>query len=157
MESISKSSTIAIQKLQLACPQLRVLRAANISLTVSSSQSSPGFVHLEELSIPSSDSGIAGVITTSHTDTIIEELTKSSEKLKLLDIRGSRLVTPRALVKIPAWNIQLISLSNCPRLYTDQLGLAFSKVIIIIITEFSRYSSSCFLFLVSYFFFFLFS
>jgi hypothetical protein len=82
-----------------------------------------------------------------HTDNVIEQLTKSADKLKLLDIRGARYLTPRALVKIPAWNIQHLSISNCPKLHTEQLEMAFTKVSIQIIFSYLKIFFLDFIFL----------
>jgi F-box/leucine-rich repeat protein 6 len=131
VESLTKSTSIAVEKLQNSCPKLRIFRAANITLTSSPSILTNGFTNLEELSIPFNANFSTAIFMNAHTDNVIEQLTKSADKMKLLDIRGARYLTPRALVKIPAWNIQHLSISNCPKLHTEQLEMAFTKVYIL--------------------------
>ncbi len=72
VESLTKSTSIVVEKLQNSCPKLRVFRAANITLTLSSTILSNGFTNLEELSIPFN----------AHSDNAIEQFTKSADKLK---------------------------------------------------------------------------
>ncbi|CAG2183299.1 unnamed protein product, partial [Oppiella nova] len=128
VESLSKTASISVEKLQTSCPHLRILRAANITFTVSTSGSqTDGFVSLEELSIPFKSDFSTAIIQNAHTDNVLEQLTKNAENLKLLDIRGARYLSHRALVKIPAWNIQHLSVSNCPKLNTEHLEMAFTK------------------------------
>ena len=129
----SRSTSIAVDKLQRACPQLRVLRAANINFTptVCNAALVPvlGFPHLEELSIPFHESFM---MTTSmldgNTDWTIELLTKGAQNLTLLDIRGSRYISPRGLIKIPTWSMKYLSISNCPKLEDETLEMVFTKV-----------------------------
>lgn len=131
----SRSTAISVDKLQRACPNLRVLRAANVNFTptVCSAASSPvlGFPHLEELSIPFHESFMMPAsILDGNTDWTLELLTKGAENLTLLDIRGSRFISPRGLLKIPTWSLKHLSISNCAKLEDDTLEAAFSKVCI---------------------------
>ncbi|XP_054166310.1 F-box/LRR-repeat protein 6-like [Oppia nitens] len=128
VESLTKTASIPVEKIQTSCPNLRIFRAANIAFTVSTSGSqTDGFKALEELSIPSKSDFSTAIMQNAHTDNVLEQLTKNAENLKLLDIRGARYLSHRALVKIPAWNIQHLSISNCPKLNTDQLEMVFTK------------------------------
>ncbi|RWS02685.1 F-box/LRR-repeat protein 6-like protein [Dinothrombium tinctorium] len=111
---------IDIDKLQTSCPLLEILRLANVTLKTSH-LASHSFSYLEELSIP-----VQGE-TSGHSDAVIYALTKSAENLKLLDIRGSKFISPSCLVKIPAWNLQHLSISNCQRLCDPQLELILRK------------------------------
>ncbi|RWS26863.1 F-box/LRR-repeat protein 6-like protein, partial [Leptotrombidium deliense] len=119
----SSSAVIDVPKLQQSCPLLRVLRLASITLKASSS-SQYSFTKLEELSIP------VKTATVGHSDSVIYALTRTAENLTLLDIRGSSEVSVSCLVKIPAWNLQHLSISNCQRLCTPDLELVFRKVFI---------------------------
>ncbi|KAH7643346.1 hypothetical protein HUG17_10037 [Dermatophagoides farinae] len=121
----SRCSTIPIDKFQQSCPKMRILRAANIAFQpISLGCNTDGWPRLEELSIPFN---VDYMVSAGHTDLVIEQLTKSSENLKLLDIRGSPSITPRGLVKIPAWSLKHLSISNCPKMQDETLGMVFQK------------------------------
>lgn len=114
---------------------MRILRAANIAFQpISLGCNTDGWPRLEELSIPFN---VDYMVSAGHTDLVIEQLTKSSENLKLLDIRGSPSITPRGLVKIPAWSLKHLSISNCPKMQDETLGMVFQKVRIKIESFFS--------------------
>ncbi|KAI7685955.1 F-box/LRR-repeat protein 6 [Sarcoptes scabiei] len=117
-------SSISIEKFQQSCPNIRILRAANVCFQTTCSSSAIGWTKLEELSIPFN---VSFVMSAGHNDHIIERLTKSSENLTLLDIRGSANITPRGLVKIPAWSLKHLYISNCPKMQDDTLGMVFAK------------------------------
>nr|XP_027202235.1 F-box/LRR-repeat protein 6-like [Dermatophagoides pteronyssinus] len=121
----SRCSTIPIDKFQQSCPNMRVLRAANIAFQpIGFGCTTDGWPRLEELSIPFN---LDFMVSAGHSDLVLEQLTKSSENLKLLDIRGSPNITPRGLVKIPAWSLKHLSISNCPKMQDETLGMVFQK------------------------------
>lgn len=131
----ARSTSISIEKLQRSCPELRVLRAANVNFTptVCSAAAAPvpGFPKLEELSIPFHENFITpSLMMDGNTDWTLEMLTKGAEKLTLLDIRGSRYISPRGLLKVPSWNLKHLSISNCTKLEEqhETLGNVFTKV-----------------------------
>ena len=86
---------------------------------------SGGFPLLEELSIPYTDNAMSSYCTID--DLVLEQLTKGSEKLTLLDIRGLS-ITPHCLLKIPTWSLKHLSISNCPALQDDTMEMIFTKV-----------------------------
>lgn len=85
-----------------------------------------GWAKLKELSIPQYN--VDYITSASHNDQILEQLTKISENLTLLDIRGTSCTTPRGLVKIPAWSLKHLSISNCKKMENVSLGMVFQKV-----------------------------
>jgi len=115
---------IPIHKLQESCPLLKFLRLANLPINAVK-DNNLGFPNLEELSVPCNSDLIN--TTFNHNDTVIGNITKNSENLKLLDIRGLRNVSASCLIKIPAWNLQNLALDNCSRLFLS-LEMIISKV-----------------------------
>lgn len=104
-----------MEKLQIGCPKLRVLRVTNsqISLAPTSlteQMASPGFPELEELSLAGTEDGQ----TTSKfiDDNGIERILKCSHRLRLLDVRGCTKITDSGLVKVPAWDLEHLFLSG---------------------------------------------
>ena len=127
---------IPIHKLQEACPLLKVLRLANLPINAYK-DNNLGFPNLEELSIPCSNDFINSTSNFNHNDTVIGNITKNSENLKLLDIRGLRNVSASCLIKIPAWNLQNLALDNCSRISLS-LEMIISKVSFVLIITFTN-------------------
>lgn len=131
----ARSTSISIDKLQRSCPNLRILRAANVNFTPTVCSAAcppvPGFPKLEELSIPFHENFIVpSLMQDGNTDWTLELLTKDAAKLTLLDIRGSRYISPRGLLKVPTWTLKHLSISNCTKLEEqhETLGNVFTKV-----------------------------
>lgn len=110
-----KSARLHIEKLQIGCPKLRVLRITNSHITLAPASlteqvQSPGFPMLEELSL----AGLEDKITIARAvlDDDIERILKTSTKLKLLDIRGCIKLTDSGLVRVPAWDLEHLFLSG---------------------------------------------
>lgn len=130
----ARSTSISIDKLQRSCPNLRILRAANVNFTPTVCSAAcppvPGFPKLEELSIPFHENFIVpSLMQDGNTDWTLELLTKDAAKLTLLDIRGSRYISPRGLLKVPTWTLKHLSISNCTKLEEqhETLGNVFTK------------------------------
>ena len=130
--SITGSISISIHRLQTSCPRLRILNAANVTFTPAvcnaASPPVPGLPLLEELSIPFQENFMVTTYQDVNTDWTLECLTKGAERLTLLDIRGSRYISPRGLLKLPTWSMRHLSISNCAKLEDDNLKMVFSKV-----------------------------
>nr|XP_034980507.1 F-box/LRR-repeat protein 6 isoform X1 [Zootoca vivipara]XP_034980508.1 F-box/LRR-repeat protein 6 isoform X1 [Zootoca vivipara] len=98
-----------IEQLQVACPQLQVLRLLNLICYPKpiprSAPTSPGFPQLQELCLA----------TTSFTfvdDSVLKRILCTSSRLRVLDLRGCFHVTPKGLELLP-----------CPDLEQLYLGL----------------------------------
>ncbi|CAG9856654.1 unnamed protein product [Phyllotreta striolata] len=126
-------SQLHIEKLQMGCPDLRVLRITNSQIwlaaaNLSDQMGSTGFRKLEELSL----AGLEDDQTTtsrSVDDDCIERMLKSSTKLRLLDVRGCSKLTDSGLVRVPAWDLEHLFLSACyiTRLQNSGLELIMQK------------------------------
>ncbi|CAH1119054.1 unnamed protein product [Phaedon cochleariae] len=126
-------SLLHIEKLQIGCPKLRVLRITNSQIwlapaSLTEQVASPGFPMLEELSL----AGLEDDQTTTSRlvdDDCIERLLKSSTKLRLLDVRGCSKLTDSGLVRVPAWDLEHLFLSACyiTRLQNAGLELIVQK------------------------------
>uniref|UniRef100_V5IA56 F-box/LRR-repeat protein n=1 Tax=Anoplophora glabripennis TaxID=217634 RepID=V5IA56_ANOGL len=126
-------SLLHVEKLQIGCPKLRVLRITNSQIwlapaSLTEQVASPGFPMLEELSLAGLEEDQT---TTSRTvdDDCIERLLKSSNKLRLLDVRGCSKLTDSGLVRVPAWDLEHLFLSACyiTRLHNSGLELIVQK------------------------------
>ncbi|KAG5896474.1 hypothetical protein JTB14_005855 [Gonioctena quinquepunctata] len=126
-------SLLHIEKLQIGCPKLRVLRITNSQIWLAAASlteqvASPGFPKLEELSL----AGLEDDQTTTSRlvdDDCIERLLKCSTKLRLLDVRGCSKLTDSGLVRVPAWDLEHLFLSACyiTRLQNSGLELIVQK------------------------------
>ncbi|XP_049821384.1 F-box/LRR-repeat protein 6 isoform X2 [Aethina tumida] len=126
------TALLHVEKLQIGCPKLRVLRITNSQIwlapaSLPQQMASPGFPMLEELSLAGSEDKI----TTSRSmdDDGIERLLKNSTKLRLLDVRGCSKLTDSGLVRVPAWDLEHLFLSACyiTRLQNSGLELIIQK------------------------------
>jgi len=111
----SISISFDIEQLQRGCPKLRILRLVNTVIaptrvSVRDRSESPGFPELQELSfsIAPSTSIISG-----RNGNVICRLTKTSQKLKFLDIRGWSQVTCADLQNLPATDLSALYMSRC--------------------------------------------
>ena len=103
---------INIEQLQQGCTKLRVLRLTNslIRLTATPMKeqaASPGFPDLEELSIAVDPKSCISLDNAS-----MDRILKSSNKLRLLDVRGCTSITNSSLVRVPAWDLEHLFLSG---------------------------------------------
>lgn len=110
------TSLLPLEKLQEGCQQLRVLRVTNSQIVLAPASltaqvASPGFPQLEELSL----AGIEDDHTTSKfiDDNGLERILKTSNRLRLLDVRGCTKITDSGLVRVPAWDLEHLFLSTC--------------------------------------------
>ncbi|KAL3276889.1 hypothetical protein HHI36_012260 [Cryptolaemus montrouzieri] len=121
------TALLHIEKLQIGCPKLKILRITNSQIwlapaSITDQVQSPGFPELEELSL-------AGVeedkTTTSRSadDDAVNRILKCSTKLRLLDIRGCTRLTDSGLVRIPAWDLEHLFLSGCQITRSQNSGL----------------------------------
>ncbi|KAK5649768.1 hypothetical protein RI129_000797 [Pyrocoelia pectoralis] len=126
------TALLHVEKLQIGCPKLRVLRITNsqiwlASVSLSNQVASPGFPMLEELSL----AGAEGCQLTARSidDEGIERILKTSTKLRLLDVRGCARLTDSGLVKVPAWDLEHLFLSACyvTRIQNSGLELILQK------------------------------
>ncbi|KAH1012685.1 hypothetical protein HUJ05_011794 [Dendroctonus ponderosae] len=127
------TALLHVEKLQIGCPKIRVLRITNSQIwlapvALTEQVASPGFPKLEELSL----AGLEEDQTTtsrSMDDDGIERLLKSSTKLRLLDVRGCSKLTDSGLVRVPAWDLEHLFLSACyiTRLQNSGLELIVQK------------------------------
>lgn len=126
-------SLLHIEKLQIGCPALRVLRITNSQIwlaaaSITEQVASPGFPRLEELSLAGLEEDQT---TTSRSvdDDCIERLLKNSTKLRLLDVRGCSKLTDSGLVRVSAWDLEHLFLSACyiTRLQNSGLELIVQK------------------------------
>lgn len=129
------TALLHIEKIQIGCPKLRILRLTNSQIWLAPASitdqviycvkfiekfsltwfilqiQSPGFPDLEELSL----AGVEDDKTTtsrSADDDVINRILKCSTKLRLLDIRGCTRLTDSGLVRIPAWDLEHLFLSG---------------------------------------------
>lgn len=121
------SLVLFLEELQHGCPSLRILRAANTPLSLSTvslikQAQSPGFQELEELSIALESDYQSGL-----SDSGLERITKASCKLKLLDVRGCRNISVSGLVHVPAWDIQHLYLAQSAAARMSNLELVLQK------------------------------
>ncbi|EEZ97209.2 F-box/LRR-repeat protein 6 isoform X2 [Tribolium castaneum] len=121
------SALLHVEKLQIGCPKLRVLRITNSQIwlapaSLTDQVASPGFPLLEELSLAGLEEDQT---TTSRSvdDDGIERILKNSTKLRLLDVRGCIRLTDSGLVKVPAWDLEHLFLSACYITRTQNSGL----------------------------------
>ncbi|KAJ7338254.1 hypothetical protein JRQ81_010986 [Phrynocephalus forsythii] len=100
---------LSVEQLQAACPQLQVLRLLNVACYVKptprSAPPSPGFPQLEELCLATTALSLVD-------DHMLERLLHTSNRLRVLDLRGCSCVTPKGLELLP-----------CPDLERLYLGL----------------------------------
>ncbi|XP_068912380.1 F-box/LRR-repeat protein 6-like isoform X2 [Tenebrio molitor] len=121
------SALLHVEKVQIGCPKLRVLRITNSQIwlapaSLTDQVASPGFPLLEELSLAGLEEDQT---TTSRSvdDDGIERILKNSTKLRLLDVRGCIRLTDSGLVKVPAWDLEHLFLSACYITRTQNSGL----------------------------------
>ncbi|XP_034235255.1 uncharacterized protein LOC117641765 [Thrips palmi] len=114
------TAQIHIEKLQEGCSKLRVLRITNSQfalapVTIKEQVESPGFPNLEELSVASPHGRMDSLATSQPfiDDDAIGRILKTSNKLRLLDVRGCSKITDSSLVRIPAWDLEHLYLSGC--------------------------------------------
>ncbi|KAJ8940321.1 hypothetical protein NQ318_014396, partial [Aromia moschata] len=126
-------SLLHVEKLQIGCQKLRVLRITNSQIwmapaSLTEQVAAPGFPMLEELSLAGLEEDQT---TTSRSvdDDCIERILKSSTKLRLLDVRGCSKLTDSGLVRVPAWDLEHLFLSACyiTRLQNSGLELIVQK------------------------------
>ncbi|KAK9874860.1 hypothetical protein WA026_005676 [Henosepilachna vigintioctopunctata] len=121
------TALLHIEKLQIGCPKLRVLRITNSQIwlapaSITDQVQSPGFPQLEELSL----AGVEDDKTTtsrSADDDAMNRILKCSTKLRLLDIRGCTRLTDSGLVRIPTWDLEHLFLSGCQITRSQNSGL----------------------------------
>ncbi|XP_077286701.1 F-box and leucine-rich repeat protein 6 [Arctopsyche grandis] len=113
LAAVSHPALVPLERLQKGCPRLRVLRITNSQVVLASATTqeqveSPGFPLLEELSVacPSTDYKLVD-------DEVLGRLLKTSNCLRLLDVRGCIRITDSGLIKVPAWDLQHLFLSGC--------------------------------------------
>ncbi|GAB6024439.1 hypothetical protein CHUAL_009599 [Chamberlinius hualienensis] len=119
---------INIEKLQNGCSKLQKLRLTNVmmrlvNVPLSEQAASSGFPELEELSIAKvNDNFYQGLDNSS-----IERILKSSHKLKVLDIRRCSNITASGIVRIQAWDLEQLHMSQCTGAMTPDLELVIQK------------------------------
>lgn len=102
-----------IEKLQVGCQKLKILRIANSHITLSNASmeeqmESPGFPALEELSVAS-----LAAESRLISDESLQRILKSSKHLRLLDVRGCARLTHDSLIRLPCWDLKHLFLSGC--------------------------------------------
>lgn len=114
------TAQIHVERLQEGCTKLRVLRITNSQfalapVTIKEQVESPGFPNLEELSVASPHGRMDSLATSQPfiDDDAIGRILKTSNKLRLLDVRGCSKITDSSLVRIPAWDLEHLYLSGC--------------------------------------------
>ncbi|XP_074596073.1 F-box/LRR-repeat protein 6-like isoform X1 [Brevipalpus obovatus] len=122
LSNIDTHSTfcIASDSLLESCPQLRVLRLCNVAIKPYKKIES-GLPNLEELCLPNS------ICESAINDQILNGFACHSTKLRLLDIRGSSRVTSNCLLKLPATDLQYLSIDNCTHIFSYGLELVIDK------------------------------
>ncbi|XP_061463156.1 F-box/LRR-repeat protein 6 [Rhineura floridana] len=109
IEQSTQNFQLPIEQLQVACPQLQVLRLLNLfcySKPVPCSvPHSPGFPQLEELCLATTSFSFVD-------DSMLKRILCTSSRLRVLDLRGCFRVTPKGLELLP-----------CPDLEQLYLGL----------------------------------
>jgi len=126
----SISVNFDIEQLQRGCPKLRILRLMNTliaptTVSLRDRNESPGFPELQELSF-SIDPSVSGFMSTGRSivcsrlanisgrnGNVLCRLTKTSQKLKLLDISGWSCVTCGDLQSLPATDLVTLYMSHC--------------------------------------------
>lgn len=120
--------SIPIEKLQERCPKLRVFRLTNVRTLLSNTPLatqavSTGFPDLEELSL--------AVINQEYhhglDDSSLQRIVKTSNKLKLLDVRGCTRITASGLVRFPAFDMEYLFLSQCVAAMTADIEIVMEK------------------------------
>jgi len=117
-----------IEQLQHGCPKLRVLRLVNTIIeparvSVSDRSESPGFTQLQELSL-----GITNTtVFVSGRNDVLRRLLKTSNKLKLLDLRGWSQLTCADLQNVPATDLTDLYISRCSVANDEGMELVASK------------------------------
>lgn len=117
VRTLTATGHIHVEKLQEGCQKLRILRITNsqVSLTplsLKEQMASPGFPHLEELSVACMMNSLSSLTQPFVDDESIERILKTSTKLKLLDARNCSKVTDSSLVRVPAWDLTHLYLSG---------------------------------------------
>lgn len=115
---------VNIEKLQKGCPKLTTLRTTNTMLTLNETSvreqvKSPGFPHMEELTIGVDNKGYFDGMD----DGQIERILKSSKKLRLLDVRGCKGINDSTLVRLPAWDLEYLYVAGCSVTSSSSDGL----------------------------------
>ncbi|OWF41890.1 F-box/LRR-repeat protein 6 [Mizuhopecten yessoensis] len=103
-----------IEKFQLACPKMKVLRLANSKFRAPEvskrvQNESPGFPDLEELSLAVHTAKVGAGLAI-H-DNFYQRILKSSYSLKLLDLRGLSQITTLGLASLPVTDLESLYLS----------------------------------------------
>ncbi|KAK3928099.1 F-box/LRR-repeat protein 6 [Frankliniella fusca] len=121
---------IHLENLQKGCSKLRVFRITNSQfalapVSIKEQVESPGFPNLEELSVACPNGRMDSLVTSqpSIDDDAIGRILKTSNKLRLLDVRGCSKITGSSLVRIPAWDLEHLFLSGCYATRISDSGL----------------------------------
>lgn len=117
VRTLTATGHLHIEKVQEGCRNLRILRITNSQvslqpLSLKEQMASPGFPHLEELSVACSVNSLSSLTQPFIDDESIERILKTSTKLKLLDARNCLKVTDSSLVRVPAWDLTHLYLSG---------------------------------------------
>lgn len=117
VRTLTATGNIHIEKLQQGCQKLKVFRITNSHVSLANvplkeQVTSPGFPHLEELSVACVMNHLSSLTQPYVDDEAIERILKSSTKLKLLDARNCLKVTDSSLVRVPAWDLTHLYLSG---------------------------------------------
>ncbi|XP_028591783.2 F-box/LRR-repeat protein 6 [Podarcis muralis] len=109
IEQSTQHFQLPIEQLQVACPQLQVLRLLNLICYPKpiprSAPTSPGFPQLQELCLATTSFSFVD-------DSMLKRILCTSSRLRVLDLRGCFRVTPKGLELLP-----------CPDLEQLYLGL----------------------------------
>ncbi|XP_064647209.1 F-box/LRR-repeat protein 6-like isoform X2 [Lineus longissimus] len=112
--------SLNIERFQMGCPKLRILRLANTRLrgsnvTNAAKDQSLGFTDMQELSLavgarvsPVTSAGGIGI-----DDEFLQRMLKTSSHLKLLDLRSCCSVTNHGIQHLPATHLQQLFISQC--------------------------------------------
>lgn len=109
--------------MEKSCPNLKIIRLGNTQL-IPGKYNSSGFLKLEELSIPCSNS----LYDFGHNDDVLLSFAQNSPNLKLLDIRGSQRITACCLLQLKTDNLQHLAIDGCYRIFSTGLDLVLARV-----------------------------
>lgn len=116
---------IHVEKFQKGCPKLRVFNANHTMIGLSETPikeqiQAPGFPNLREIHVAIDSRGYFEGMD----DGQIERLLKRSDKLRLIDIRGTQQVSDSCLIKLPTWDVAKLVLSGSSAASSSREGLS---------------------------------
>lgn len=122
--------TFDIEKMQIGCTRLKILRLTNSSFRVTHASTqeqirSPGFPDLHELSLGTSNPNTG--VGSDLSNNLLHRILKRSFGLKLLDLRGCTNITCNSLQSLPIKNLQRLYVSGSSAAKYEGIEIIMTK------------------------------